>query len=100
MNPESQAERRRKVLTDADPAIVEMVKKDELAISMAARVAKLPKKEQLKALRSKKVEILAQADEIKAKKCAQVRRERIKTIQSRVANNKPLSTAGGPVSAA
>lgn len=97
ISPDS-IQRAKKVLADATPAIIEMVRKDELAIAKAAQVAKLPKKEQLKALRSKKVEILAQADEIKAKKCAQVRKERIKTIQSRVANNKPLSTAGGPFS--
>lgn len=97
VSPDS-IQRAKKVLTDADPVIIEMVRNDELAIAKAAQVAKLPKKDQLKALRSKKVEILAQADEIKAKKCAQVRKERIKTIQSRVANNKPLSTAGGPFS--
>lgn len=97
ISPDS-IQRAKKVLADADPVIVEMVKKDELAISMAAQVAKLPKKEQLKALRSKKVKTLADADEIKAKKCADVRKKRIKTIQTRVANNKPLSTAGGPFS--
>lgn len=97
ISPDS-IQRAKKVLTDADPAIVEMVKKDELAISMAAQVAKLPKKEQLKALRSKKVKTLADADEIKAKKCAEVRKKRITTIQTRVANNKPIGTAGGPFS--
>jgi len=97
ISPDS-IQRAKKVLADAAPAIIEMVRKDELAIAKAAQVAKLPKKDQLKALRSKKVEVLAQADEIKAKKCAEVRKERIKTIQNRVANNKPLSTAGGPFS--
>ena len=97
ISPDS-IQRAKKVLADADPAIIEMVRKDELAVAKAAQVAKLPKKDQLKALRTKKVEILAQADEIKAKQCAKVRKERIKTIQTRVANNKPLSTAGGPFS--
>lgn len=97
ISPDS-IQRAKKVLADADPAIIEMVRKDELAISMAAQVAKLPKKVQLKALRSKKVKTLADADEIKAKKCAEVRKKRIKTIQTRVANNKPISTAGGPFS--
>ncbi len=97
ISPDS-IQRAKKVLADADPVIIEMVRKDELAIAKAAQVAKLPKKDQLKALRSKKIEILAQAEDIKAKKCAEVRKERIKTIQTRVANNKPLSTAGGPFS--
>ena len=97
ISPDS-IQRAKKVLADANPAIIEMVRKDELAISMAAQVAKYPKKDQLKALRSTKVKALAVADEDKAKKSAEVRKKRIKTIQSRVANNKPLSTAGGPFS--
>ena len=97
ISPDS-IQRAKKVLADADPAIIEMVRKNELPISMAAQVAKFPKKDQLKALRSKKVKARAVADEDKAKKSAEVRKKRIKTIQSRVANNKPLSTAGGPFS--
>lgn len=97
ISPDS-IQRAKKVLADADPAIIEMVRKDELAISLAAQVAKFPKKDQLKALRSTKVKARAVADEDKAKKSAEVRKKRIKTIQSRVANNKPLSTAGGPFS--
>ena len=91
-------QRAKKVLANADPVIIEMVRKKELAISMAAQVAKFPKKEQLKALRSTKVKALAVADEDKARKSAQVLKERVKTIQTRIAKNKPLSEAGGPFS--
>ena len=58
-------QRAKKVLANADPVIIDMVRKDELTISMAAQVAKFPKKEQLKALRSTKVKALAVADEDK-----------------------------------
>ena len=97
VSPDS-IQRAKKVLADADPVIIEMVRKKELAISMAAQVAKFPKKEQLKALRSTKVKALAVADEDKARKSAQVLKERVKTIQTRIAKNKPLSEAGGPFS--
>lgn len=91
-------QRGKKILADAHDDIIELVRKDEMSISKAVQLAKLPKKEQLKALRSKNVQTLADADEIKAKKSAKVLKERVKTIQARIAKNKPLSEAGGPFS--
>ena len=91
-------QRAKKILAFGDQAIIDLVKNDELSIARAAELASLDKKKQVWALKKQDRETLACAAELKAKHGEKVLKERINTIQTRIQNNKPLHSAGGPFS--
>ena len=83
-------QRAKKVLTCGDQAIIDLVKRGELAVSMAAELCASgsSKKKQLPALKKKEREIVDAAAVIKAKERNLTRAKRVEGMLARIANAK------------
>ena len=83
----------RKVRDKADESLVEAVESGTVSVSAAADVADLPKQEQAEIVAKGEAEILAAAKDIRAKKAAKKREERIEKIAEISKGNAELDTS-------
>ena len=83
----------RKVRDKADESLVEAVESGTVSVSAAADVADLPKPEQAEIVAKGEAEILAAAKDIRAKKAAKKREERIEKIAEISKGNAELDTS-------
>jgi N6-adenosine-specific RNA methylase IME4/ParB-like chromosome segregation protein Spo0J len=84
------------VLEDGAPELIAAVESGEVSVSAAADVATLPVEEQREIVARGESEILAVANEIRARKRRERRAKRIQKLAEISAANAPLDTALGP----
>lgn len=82
----------RVVLTEGAPELVAAVERGEVAVSTAAVIASAPKSEQVEIVARGERDILAAANEIRAKKREDRREERVARIAEIAQGNAPLIT--------